>query len=531
MTAGATNPDPATGDGAAWIEPPAPRPGSRWAAVRAAAPGFLYPLEIPVAFIVGMSFTLGVSPHAVFRSLLIAVVGVVVIMLGLTTILRDVHRAAIATVMVYMILISSAVPTVLLLALVAVLIVIRLDRLPARRISWARISGAVSTFMSILLALLLIQNFLNGGLSRDVADLSQGGGLSASSAGPIDLDKPDIYVIVLDGYARPDTLKNSFGFDDGPFVDQLESRGFAVAPNSHSNYPATGPTFVTMLNMAYLDQIPAVADIHSGDPASDGSYREAINHNKVFDILRGQGYQIVATGSGWEQLAIRQADVYLDGDQLNTFEAKMLQVSGLGQLLQIVAPSLGGDQARSRIDGTFGELRHIAQTPFSQPRLVVSHVLAPHPPLVYDADGQRLPLNLADEFGFDYIAAASSAQMRADYVGQLAYVNSQVLPVVDALVSASGRPTVVVLMSDHGSRLNTPAGTALMSPKADDNFFATLTPGHPSLFGESPTPVNLFPHLLNAYLGENLPIQADRSYLRTWDSPMDFTPLPSADAP
>jgi hypothetical protein len=489
--------------------------------------GFLYPLEFTVITIVSMSFTLGVSPHAVFRSLILALAVVTLLLLLLTALLRDAHRAAIAALLIFLLAVS--VGTLLMfVALMGVVVAILLDRLPRRRIGWARISYWFSSFASILLVVILVQAFFAGQLGRAVADLSQGGGLPpASSADPIDPTKPDIYVIILDGYARPDTLQASFGFDDGPFLDQLRTRGFEVASDSHSNYPVTPLTLVTMLNMDYMDKIPEVADLHSGDPATNGELRHAVNYNKAFELFRGQGYQIVATGSGWEQLAIRQADVFLDGGQLNTFEFALLQVTGLSRLIQQIAPDWAADQARGRIDATFEELRQVAQTPSSQPRLVISHVLAPHPPIVYGPNGERLRIDFSNAFGLDQTGSGLSQQVRAAYAGQVAYVNSQVLPMVDALTSSSRRPAVVVLMSDHGARMDTPAGSNMMSPEAVNNFFATLTPGHADLFGDSPTPVNLFPHLMNAYLGTDLPIRPDRSFISTWDDPLNESPLPS----
>jgi hypothetical protein len=521
--------------------PPGPTDGARPLApaltqrrswFRASLPGFLYPLEITVAFIVGISFVLGVSPHAIFRSLIIAVVGVSMLMLLATAILRDVDRAAV--VMLLLVFLYLSLGTVILFALfiLVVLAVILLNHLPLGRGSWARFSRAASSFASILLVIILVQGYSTGKLGSAIADLGQGGGLPGPDfAAQIDPTKPDIYVIILDGYARPDTLRTSFGFDDGPFLDQLESRGFDLASNSHSNYSATAETLVTMLDMDYLGQIPQVANLRSGEPAGDGQYRQAINHNKVFDLMRAQGYQVVATGSGWEQLALRQADVYMDGGQLNTFEAAMLSISGLGHLIQQVAPDWAGDQIRGRIDGTFEELRQVAETPSSRPRLVISHVLAPHPPLVYGPDGEHLRIDASAPFAFDWTQVATAPQPRAAYVGQVAYLNRQVLPVVDALTSSTRRPTVVVLMSDHGSRMDTPAGSSVLSPEADRNFFATLTPGHRGLFGDSPTPVNLFPHLLNAYLGMNLPILPDHSFVSAWSDPLNVTPLPDASSP
>jgi hypothetical protein len=504
---------------------PALTRGRSW--VRASLPGFLYPLEITVAFIISQSFVLGVSPHAIVRSLILVVVGVLLLLVLATALLHDVHRAAIAMVLIYLLGISVATPLIFALSGPAIILVVWLDRLPVRSISWARFSRALSAFASILLVIVLAQGYFGGKLGLAIADLNQGGGLPGpDSAGQIDPTKPDIYVIILDGYARPDTLRTFFGFDDGPFLDQLESRGFDLASDSHSNYSVTAETLVTMLDMAYLGQIPQVANLHSGDPAENGQYRQAINHNKVFDLMRGQGYEVVATGSGWEQLALRQADVYMDGGQLNSFEVALLQTSGLGFLIQQVAPDWLGDQTRDRIDGTFEELRQVAETPSSRPRLVISHMLAPHPPLVYGPDGEHLRIDFSNAINIE-----SDQETRAAYVGQVAYVNSHVLPVLDALTTSPRRPTVVVLMSDHGSRLDTSAGSSVMSPEANRNFFAALTPGHRGLFGDSPTPVNLFPNLLNAYLGMNLPILPDRSFTSSGGDPMNVTPLPSASSP
>jgi hypothetical protein len=495
-------------------------------------PGLLYPLEIPVVFIVSQAFVLGVSPHAIVRSLIIAVIGALLLLVLLTALLHDVHRAAIAMVVIYLLGISVATPILFAFSGPAIILVVLLDRLPVRKFGWARFSRSLSAFASILLVIVLVQGYFVGKLGLAIADLNQGGDLPGpDSASQIDPTKPDIYVIILDGYARPDTLRTSFAFDDGPFLDQLESRGFEVAADSHSNYSFTAQTVVTMLDMDYLGQIPQVANLLSGDPVGNGQYRQAINHNKVFDLMRGQGYQVVATGSGWEQLALREADVYMDGGQLNTFEAVMLRASGLGVLIQQVAPDWAGDQVRGRIDGTFEEIRAVAETPSSRPRLVISHVLAPHPPLVYGPDGEHLRIDATNAFDFDWIQAEVNQKTRAAYVGQVAYVNSQVLPILDALTTSTRRPTVVVLMSDHGSRMDTPAGSNVLSPEADRNFFATLTPGHRGLFGDSPTPVNLFPNLLNAYLGMKLPILPDHSFVSAWDDPMNVTPLPDASSP
>jgi hypothetical protein len=51
--------------------------------------------------------------------------------------------------------------------------------------------------------------------------------------------RPDIYIIVMDGYACEDVLKSLYQFNNSKFIEQLEELGFYVADQSHSNYVQT----------------------------------------------------------------------------------------------------------------------------------------------------------------------------------------------------------------------------------------------------------------------------------------------------
>ncbi len=50
---------------------------------------------------------------------------------------------------------------------------------------------------------------------------------------------PDIYLIILDAHGRQDVLKNKFGYDNSPFIQELGDLGFYVATCSQSNYAST----------------------------------------------------------------------------------------------------------------------------------------------------------------------------------------------------------------------------------------------------------------------------------------------------
>jgi hypothetical protein len=66
---------------------------------------------------------------------------------------------------------------------------------------------------------------------------------------------PDIYYIILDAYGRADVLQEMFGYDNVPFLQSLESRGFYVAECSQSNYGQTMLSLTSSLNFNYLDSL------------------------------------------------------------------------------------------------------------------------------------------------------------------------------------------------------------------------------------------------------------------------------------
>ena len=53
------------------------------------------------------------------------------------------------------------------------------------------------------------------------------------------LDNPNIYYIILDGYSNNESLKNNFNFDNSKFLKYLENSGFIINKNSFSNYEGT----------------------------------------------------------------------------------------------------------------------------------------------------------------------------------------------------------------------------------------------------------------------------------------------------
>ena len=75
----------------------------------------------------------------------------------------------------------------------------------------------------------LIQESVTGAAARAAA-------VPVAKAAPADSSRPDIFYVILDGYASRGTLSTHFGFDNSEFLDSLAARGFYVANQSRSNY-------------------------------------------------------------------------------------------------------------------------------------------------------------------------------------------------------------------------------------------------------------------------------------------------------
>ena len=108
---------------------------------------------------------------------------------------------------------------------------------------------------------------------------------------PDQAGQPDVYYIILDGYARADVIKNVLGFDNTYFLDQLRGLGFVVAQCSRSNYRSTELSLTSSLNM---EQMPTVYQWAAEQGISDEIQRTFLAQSQVRKEFETLGYKIVA---------------------------------------------------------------------------------------------------------------------------------------------------------------------------------------------------------------------------------------------
>ena len=151
----------------------------------------------------------------------------------------------------------------------------------------------------------------------------------------VDWDKPDrfpdIYYIILDGYARADVLEEVYGYDNGEFIDYLKEKHFRVARKSKSNYCQTALSLASSLNSGYLQEM--IDRIHAKS-RNTSLLRNLIRNSEIVRFLRQYGYEFVAFSSGYSFTEMERADVYMSPPRaLSESENLLLNTTPLRPLL------------------------------------------------------------------------------------------------------------------------------------------------------------------------------------------------------
>jgi hypothetical protein len=341
---------------------------------------------------------------------------------------------------------------------------------------------------------------------------------------PVQADMlPDVYYIILDGYARADVLADIYNYDNSGFLSFLREKGFFVASKSQSNYAHTALSLASSLNLTYLDAQAAEIGLDSTDREPLGTL---IKNSAVIQFLKEQGYSIVAFPTGYSITDLDNADIYFG-------QTRSLNELEIGLLSSTPIPWLAANQSSSnpyashahRIRYTLDHLAETAQLP--SPHFVFAHVLGPHPPFVLDEQGRdNFPegeFNLGE--GSHFLETNTRAEYLAGYTAQLTFITNRMESILDDLISQSSRPAIIIVQADHGP------GSLLDWDHPENTYFrerlsildAYLLPGTgaASLYDEI-TPVNTFRLIFNTYFGTDLQKLPDKSYFSTWERPYQF---------
>ena len=500
-----------------------PRPdpsssGPRW---------ILHPPLIAAAWVLEVALANKIEPAGFGRSLVVAIVVAVVLTLICWALVRDrwlggllataLVVASISLLPIYFTwealraAVGPGVTVVLLALVLAALVALpAVQRIRVRRGArqLRRPATSVLNRLSGVLVVVVVIFYAGPDLPESISNALRSP--DEVAVAPTVPELPDIYVILVDGYPRADVLSRLFGIDNGPFIADLETLGFDVAEQSHSNYVFTQLTLASMFEMRHLDEIPSLAPYIGHTGGQINPLRNALVQGDAFTALHAAGYQIVATLPGYDTVALRGvADRVLEHGEMNDLERDVLKRTWLLDPLAQLLPGIYTVPQHDRILNQFDDLERLATESRPDPTFAWIHIPAPHLPLVLDAAGEAIvlePRRFDPETvaGFGY----TDAQFRALYADELSYLNARLLHAVGLIQSSNARPDpVIIVMSDHGYYYDPTDLQARFG-----NFFAATTPQLPGLLADAPTPVNLMPILLNGYLGTEFPTSPDRYF-------------------
>jgi hypothetical protein len=296
---------------------------------------------------------------------------------------------------------------------------------------------------------------------------------------------PDIYFIILDEYAHPDTMKEYYDYDDSQFINSLKDKGFFIASGSKTWTSATEQCIAQVLNMEHL--------------AADLYWKLA--YSKVAEFLKMKGYQYIYFGNWvdvgrWESYMEDNADFYFNYfvSGASPWVSEFQKILWSTTMLQPFYYHLVGTQYESAYRReTLYTLEHLKVLPeLEGPKFVVAHISCPHTPFVFGPGGEDIPNE-------DW----ENVNNKQFYLGQYIFISTQIEGVIDALLKKSEIPPIIILQSDHGTRPNYPVDdyawhkilNAMYLPGMDYNTMS-----------ENISPVNTFRLIFDHYFGADYPL-------------------------
>lgn len=259
--------------------------------------------------------------------------------------------------------------------------------------------------------------------------------------------KPNIYLIVLDGYAGYKSLQDSFEFKNDSFYSFLEQRTFQVI-TSKANYDFTFYSMASTLNMNYIN-----GDFENRT-AFQNDIQERLNEARyavVFKNFSGMGYNI--ENYSFFDLSIKQG-VFDHNNSFFPLHSFLLPnkifhkrlFNDLGWMLY---------NGRFKIDWLTKEkiyrndmnskkalkmLQSSILTQGTKPKFCYTHLLLPYEPYYKDCTGNYITLTKGAMYN------------RVLYLCYLKYTNSIIKSTLTGIID-NDPSAIILIMSDHG--LNT----------------------------------------------------------------------------
>lgn len=249
--------------------------------------------------------------------------------------------------------------------------------------------------------------------------------------------------------------------------------------------------------------------------------------------MKENGYKTLAFSSGYTGTELKKADFYVvPPGTISEFNNSLIRMTPLYafhyRLLHHYG--LGYEFHRRRLSFVLDNLAEAPET--NGPLFVFCHLVAPHPPFLFDEVGrfvpQYRPFDFADSRHLHGMDKSLMERYRARYVQQLQFINNKIKTAIDGILQRTNGSAIIILQEDHGP------GTLmdLGGPYPDDDSLVMrsgiLNALHvpDSIRGflyADMSPVNTFRIIFRHWFGRSFETLADKTYFSVQDGPFKWT--------
>ncbi len=468
-----------------------------------------------------------VASSVAFRSVLVGLVAMLVVVLVLKVFVKDIQRAGLIAALlailffsyghIYLAIKNLYIGDVLIgrhryLVLIWTLLAV-LGIFGAKKLRPETLTGNLNFITLVLLFFPIIQI-----ISYEVENIDSQPFDSVQRGEPVSEDLPDVYYIILDAYGRSDVLKENIGYDNTTFLSDLEDLGFYVANCSQSNYSNTEISLASSLNFNYLDQL---SEELTADTTDRSLVWRFVKYNAVLRKFTAYGYTTHAFQTEYSISDVEPVDFFYVAPQkgFNDFEGLLIQTTAA-----ILLEDAGffnkfhftADDAKyHRTLFTLDKLREIPQSP--GPNFVFAHIILPHQRFVFGPDGE---IALVQKFSSNKAEYYSDENYILGYRNQAIFISKTITDIAKEILEKSPTPPIIIIQGDHGPSHFSEADrmgilNAYYFPEAEPELYPTITP------------VNTFRLLFDTYFGESYPLLDDISYYSLYQDPYNFTEIPN----
>jgi hypothetical protein len=277
-----------------------------------------------------------------------------------------------------------------------------------------------------------------------------------------------------------------------------------------------------MLNATYLEDLAA----EMGERYSRKPLHRLIQHNRIVERFKAAGFEFVFIGGGYVATETHRLadDCRCDRPLIGDFESTVLTRSPF-RLLR--TGGLDHKPYRKHILKMLADLETIGMS--RRPRVVLAHVMTPHPPFIFGPSGQsRYPSRtfaITDGSGFP----GTDEEYARGYREQTEYLMSRLLTIVDHLMSVIRRPAVIIVHGDHGPRMRFDwADAKRTDPSESVPVFLAIrwSPGAMTTPKRVISLVNVYREYFRRYIDPATVCLEDRAFVSSFAQPYRFMEVP-----